>query len=248
MKYFSFILLATFLTFTTSAKCTDGGIYLLSRSSSLNKNSLVILEFYASSQSLIKDLNKKYPIYLKSKNRQITLFPIEILKGEMSITQVLFKPGPGLIANEIYTLVIDHLPGNTNQPLKTDGGLPIKYKISDTNDIQKPVFISIPREQKKTFNLFGCGPASWVYFNVPALDNSEFYVRIEVKNKVSGIKTEYILNPENGQIKVGHGMCSGPVYFVNDRQYEIRFQLVDQSGNKSNFTEVVAFTSPTFST
>ena len=247
MKHYFFIFLSTFLALSGYAKCMDNGIYLLSRSSSLNKNGLVILEFYASSQSIIKELNKKYPIYLKSKKSKVTLIPIEILKGEMSVTQVILKPGPGIIPNKVYTLVIDHLPGNANRPLKTDGGLPIKFKISNTNDIQKPVLISIPEEQKKTIDLFGCGPASWVYFNVQALDNSEFYVRIQVKSQVSGITTEYILNPENGQIMVGHGMCSGAIYFENGRQYEIRFQLVDQSGNKSTFTKPIKFTSPTFS-
>lgn len=247
MKHLFFIFLSIFLTLSASAKCMDSGIYLLSRSSSLNKNGLIILEFYGSSQSLIKDLNKKYPIYLNSKRSKVTLIPIEMLKGEMSLTQVILKPGPGLIPNEIYTLAIAHLPGNANQPLKTDAGLPIKFKISNRNDIQKPIFISSPQEQKKTIDLFGCGPASWVYFNIQALDNSEFYVRIEVKNQSSGIKTEYILNPENGQLMVGHGMCSGAIYFENGRQYEIRFQLTDQSGNKSNFTKAISFTSPTFS-
>lgn len=247
MKHFFFIFVSTFITLTVTAKCTDRGIYSLSQSSSLNKNGLVILEFYGSSQTFVKDLNKKYPIYLKSIRSKVKLIPVEILKGEMKVTQVIFKPGEGLKPNELYTLEIAHLPVNENQPSKTDGGLPIRFKISKTNDIQKPVYTNIPTEQKKTIKLFGCGPASWVYFNVPALDNSEFYVRIQVKNQSSGIKTEYILNPENGLIRVGHGMCSGAVYFENCRQYEIRFQLVDQSGNKSSFTKVISFTSPTFS-
>lgn len=224
----------------------DNGIYSLSQSSSLNKNGLVILEFYGSSQSLVKDLNKKYPIYLKSKASKVSLVPIEVLKGEMKVTQVIFKPGKGLKPHEIYKLEIDHLPGNKNQPSKTEGGLPIRFKISSTNDIQKPVLISDPTVQKKTIDLFGCGPASWVYFNISALDNSEFYVRIQVKNQASGIKTEYILNPENGQIMVGHGMCFGAIYFENGLHYEIKFQLTDQSGNKSNFTKTISFTSPTF--
>lgn len=247
MKHFFFIFLSTFLTFSASAKCMDNGIYLLSQSSSLHKNGLVILEFYGSSQSLVKDLNKKYPIYLKSKANKVELIPIEILKGDMKVTQVVLKPSSYLKPNEIYTLGIAHLTGNKNQPSKTDGGLPIRFKISRTTDLQKPVFISSPTEQKKTIDLFGCGPASWVYFNVSALDNSEFYVRIQVKNQASGIKTEYILNRENGQIRVGHGMCSGAIYFEDGRQYEIRFQLVDQSGNKSNFTKAIKFISPTFS-
>ena len=127
----------------------DNGIYLLSKSSTLPKNGLIILEFYASSQCIIKELNKKYPIYLKSKKNKVTLLPVEILKGEMNITQVIFKPEQGLISNDVYTLVIAHLPGNAHQPLKTDNGLPIKFKISNTTDLQKPVLISIPKEQKK---------------------------------------------------------------------------------------------------
>ena len=222
----------------------DHGIYLLPGSSSLNKNGLIILEFYASSQSLIKDLNKKYPIYLKGKGDKVNLVPIEILKGEMKLTQVVFKPGKGLKAGEVYSLVISNLPFYETQPVRAGSGMTVRFKINKTSDFKKPVFTGLPIERKKTMELFGCGPASWVYFNIPASDNSEWNVRVQVKEQSSGIKTEYILNAEDGMIKVGHGMCSGAIYFKNKQTYSIRFQLIDQSGNTSPFTRTITFSSP----
>lgn len=225
----------------------DHGIYLLSGSSALNKNGLIILEFYASSQSLIKDLNTKYPIYLKNKGSKVTLVPIEILKGEMKLTQVVFKPGKGLKVGEEYSLVISNLPSYETQPVRTDSDMSVRFKINNTSDFKKPVFTGLPIERKKTMDLFGCGPASWVYFNIPALEDSEYYVRIRVQGQSSGMKTEFILKPEEGMIKVGHGMCSGAIFFKNNRKYTISFQLMDQSGNISPFTRTITFTSPDYS-
>ncbi len=60
MRYITSIILTLFITATTSTKYGNGGIYCLSKSSNLNKNGLLILDFYASSQTLISDLNTKY--------------------------------------------------------------------------------------------------------------------------------------------------------------------------------------------
>jgi hypothetical protein len=249
MRQITLIILTFFIATIATAKCGSSGICCLLQSSKLNKNGLIILEFYASSQSLISDLNKKYPIYLKFSNGKVQLNIIETLKGEMNVTQIVLKPASALQVNETYSLGIDNLPeyerklqryNATSKKLE-----PLIFKISNAVDNDSPILDPTATEQQKKLVYYGCGPASWVYFNISGQDKSELFVRANVKNKATGKETRYILSIENGSVKVGHGMCSGAFHFDNGDNFEVTFQLYDQSGNKSGTTNTIAFTKPT---
>lgn len=252
MRHIKLIILTFFITTIASAKCANNGIYCLSKSSTLNKNGIIILEFYASSQSLISDLNKKYPIYFKSSNGKVQLNVIETLNGEMGLTQIVLKPASELKANEVYTLHIDNLPKYEEKPERynneTKKWEQLTFKINNHIDNDIPILSAAPTEQKKSLVYYGCGPASWVYFKLAGQDKSELFVRASVRNKTTGHTTTYILNIENGQVKVGHGMCSGAFQFDNGDNFEVTFQLFDQSGNISSLTKSISFTKPTTST
>ena len=252
MRHITLIILTFFIATIASAKCASSGIYCLSKTSTLNKNGLIILEFYASSQSLIVELNKKYSIYLKSSNGKVQLNIIETLKVEMSLTQIVLKPASELKANEIYTLQIDNLPKYEQKPERYNSSSnkwePLTFKIINSVDNDVPTLSSTPFEQKKSLVYYGCGPASWVYFSIAGQDKSELFVRANVKNKSTGKVTTYILAIENGLTKVGHGMCSGAFHFDNGDNFEIAFQMFDQSGNKSGITSPISFTKPKTST
>ena len=252
MRHITLIILTFFIATLTSAKCANNGIYCLSKSSTLNKNGLVILEFYASSQLLISDLNKKYPIYLKSSNGKIQLNVVETLTGEMRLTQIVLKPTTELEVGEIYTLQIDNLPKNEGKLRRYNSSSnkweSLTFKVNNFVDNDIPTLSNTPTEQKKSLVHYGCGPASWVSFTITGQDKSELFVRANVRNQVTGKVTTYILVIENGLTKVGHGMCSGAFRFDNGDNFEITFQLFDQSGNKSALTNTISFTRPTIST
>lgn len=248
MQRFFFIILINFISVIASAKCANNGIYILSTSPALNKNGLIILEFYASSQSLIPDLNKKYAIYLQSGKNKIKLLVTEILKGEFQLTQVVLKPNSELLENETYTLFIDNLPKFEKNPGRYNEQAHklenLTFKISAI-DIDAPILENSITESKKTIEHFGCGPEEWVYFNIAGQDKSELFVRASVKNKSTGKTTDYILPIKNGQVKIGHGMCSGAFYFDPDDEYEVTFLLFDQSGNINKPAKTISFDSPT---
>jgi hypothetical protein len=251
MKYIFLSILIAFTFTNSSARCGSHGIYSISKSSTLNKNGLIILEFYAYSQSYVEELNKKHPIYLKSKNGKVTLLPIEVLKGEMQITQVVLKPASELIENDEYTLYIDNLPeyeklDRYNERLgKWER---IMFQISNLIDTEAPILLNQPSVQKKTMVQYGCGPARWVHIALAGQDKSELFVKTIVENKLTGHTTTYILSIENGVVRVGHGMCSGAFSFIINNEYNVSFQLFDQSGNTSNLTKALSFTEPTVST
>ncbi|HRG22037.1 MAG TPA: hypothetical protein PLQ57_13440 [Saprospiraceae bacterium] len=248
MRQITIIILTFLFSTVASANCSHSGIYCLSKTSTLNKNGLIILEFYALSQLLISDLNTKYPIYLKSPNEKVQLNVIETLTGEKSLTQVVLKPATELKVDELYTLQIDNLPNYERQPESYNSTSKkwesSKFKINKIVDNDIPTLNNTPTEQKKTLVYYGCGPESWVYFAITGHDESELFVRANVKNKEKGKVTTYILTIENGVTLVGHGMCSGAFKFDSGSNFEVTFQLFDQSGNKSNSSSEIAFTKP----
>jgi hypothetical protein len=110
MKIILILFLSLIINPNVFAKCGSNGISCLNKKINLDKNGLIILEFYKISQTLIKDLNQKYPVYLQSNFGKVSLQVVEVLKGEMSITQVVLKPVKPLKIDQYYLFKIDNLP------------------------------------------------------------------------------------------------------------------------------------------
>lgn len=207
------------------------------------------MEFYGTSQSLIPGLNKLYPVYFMAGNEKIVLQPVEILKGEFRITQVVFKPATELKDGAIYEFVIDNLPKHEEAP-KQYNSLerkfePYSFIVKDMNDCDQPVISLTPAETKKTLVHYGCGPAEWVYFKLTEQQHVEILVRVFVKNTTTGKTTEYLIPMKDGMVMIGHGMCSGAFAFNPEQKYEVSFALVDLSGKPKEKTAAIPFTAPT---
>jgi hypothetical protein len=237
-----------FTSIAVNAKCAGTGIYLLSDRNELYKNGMIILEFYSGSQAVVKDLNTKYPIYLQSGKEKIMLVVTEILPGEFQVTQVMLKPAKEGKENSKYELKIDNLPdyAGTLKQFNTDLNKwePPVFNVYNRVDTAAPVIDNIPIETNKVKEEFGCGPERLVYFKVQTNELSTLFVRVSVKNKTTNKVTDYILLVKDGQIVIGHGMCSGPFHFDGGKEFEVRFLFFDESGNKGNFTTPISFTAP----
>lgn len=251
MKY---ILLLSFLFFCglpTFSKCAGSGIFISNTTTVLNKNGFIILEFYGNSQTLIPELNKKYPVYLKSSEGSIALAIKQIYKGGFRLTQVILIPEAPLNELLAYEFRIDKLPKEESKPSwgKINRLYNEKKIIFTVTALQKnmPSFTGAPAEQKKTFARYGCGPAKWVYFGIILSDTSSNLIKVSVKSKIAGNITEYILPVENSTVKIGHGMCSGAFEF-NEENYEIIFSILDIAGKEVEKTKPLAFSAPAINT
>ena len=249
MRHILVLILATLISTIATAKCYNNGIDFLSRNRVLNRNGQLILLFYGTSENLIKDLNKKYPIYLHSTASNDTLSVIEVLKGGFRITEVILKPNKLLKENGNYEFKIDSLPEYERSPLDFNQtlqkGMPIVFKTTDIIDKELPVLMEMPLESKKYLQYLGCGPSISVSFKIKGVDTSELFVRACVKNEKTGEITDYILTIYDGQVSIGHGMCAGAFNLYEGGNYEVSFCLIDQSGNKTSFTKPIHFTAPT---
>jgi hypothetical protein len=249
MKRLLTILLGLFWTAYIYADCSGEGLHIFPIGQTISQNSIFVLDGYALSQQVILELNRKYPIYLKSGNKKVKLIVKEICIGQFELTQAILYPEAQLETEFEYELFIDNLPERESLKRyneKTNEYEQIKYTVVNVIDTDKPVLTSRPKEIDKSFEVYGCGPAMSVNFDFPVKDNSEIIVKTTVKNIKSRIETTYYIVPHNSQITVGHGMCSGAFTYDDSNDYEAEFSFMDASGNLTGWTgERIKFTKPT---
>jgi len=242
MKKHFFLLLLFFICIIrpTVADCIDSGISVWPNTNEFSLNSVLIIEGFGNSQNIIRGLNSKHKIYLKSDNGKVSLEIIKIYEGQYGLTQALLKPAGELIVGSTYTLEIDSLDAYPKEDSQV-----FTWIVTNNLDNEAPVWKQEPTFVSKHKMMFGCGPEVYVNFCVCIQDKSPVAVLTKLKDLKTGKVTEYLVTPESTLLRIGHNMCSGAFDFENDGTYEITFSLMDACGNKNEtFTKAIQFTSP----
>lgn len=241
-------LISCLSTLSTQAECAWSGLYIFPSTQEIKQNSIFVLEGYGGSQEVISSLNDKHAIYLIGRNKPVKLIVKEVCVGRFELTQALLVPERTLDAGVTYTLQIDDLDSyesisKFNQ--YSYDRAPITYTVVQGQDTEKPILSGKPQEVDKSFQLFGCGPSSWVEFSNPATDRSEMLVKTTLINRKTGHVVTYYIPIEDGRIRVGHGMCSGAFTFYDGTAFEVDFVFMDSSGNLTKgLEEKIVFTKP----
>ena len=235
--------------FTEPPRCASSGIFPLSQSRTLGKDQVIIMEFFWQSQSLVKDLNKKYPVYLINEQTKIPLDVIQVLTGDFRLTEVVFKPSSELTVGLKYEFFIEGLSGPWSNPYVynniTGKRELVSYTIvSSQSKKTGNRFVTLPVEKEKSIVQFGCGPAKSVVYNIGKEEQAGYYVKTYLKDIGAGTETVYIVPVDKGTITIGHGMCSGGFVFKGCNPYHISFSLVDLRGNEGPKTEPVLLIPP----
>lgn len=239
-------LIASFLFLFSSlfafADCMSSGIWAFPKSETISQNSIIMLEGYAMSQDIIIGLNKDYPIFLQSGSHQVKLSVKENCEGGYGLTQAILNIDDELIVGKKYKIQIDNLPKEERR----------MHHLSKTSwtvkkDVDKtiPVWNKKPEHGENIFMMYGCGPEVYASFEIEIADNSETLVKTELMDMKTNTKQIYYLEHSDGKLDIGHGMCAGAFNFEHERDYKVRFDLVDASGNTLNeWTDWVQFKSP----
>jgi len=249
MKTILSTILILFLTAYVYADCEGNGLSVFPAGKTLRQNSIIVLEGYGDSQAIISDLNKKYPVYLKSGEKKVNLKVIETCVGQYHLTQAILTPDTKLEAGLEYTIHIDNLPefeslNRLND--ETKKWEEIKYRVIYGEDTEKPFVQSTPKVIGKKLYYYGCGPSTHVEFNYNVKDDSEILIKTTVTNIKSGKECIYYIQPTKNKIEVGHGMCGGAFDFDKNLNYEVSFSFMDASGNTTYWQgEKIKFTKPT---
>ena len=188
---------------------------------------------------------------MESEGQRIELEVIETCKGMFSTTQALLRPKSKLMVGKTYNLKISNLDEWEKRSLTKWNSEkkeyePISWKVNNKTDNENPKWITKPKLVDKTTIWYGCGPAVYVVFDLKINDSSNSLIKTELYNtNTNETNTYYLTLGENGQLNVGHGMCSGAFDFKEKEQYKIRFSLTDTSGNSDKeWTNWMNFDSP----
>jgi hypothetical protein len=236
-------LLLTFLGEKTFAECLAWKIRVFPNSITISSNPIFIVEGYAMSESVIRELNKRNAIYLTSGSDTIQLTILKILEGQFRLTQAILKPTSKLQVGRHYKMEIDSLDEYEREDFERDSAA---WTVSDMVDNQKPVWCKSPSYKSKGMIFYGCGPAVLVNFCACISDNSPVVVYTKIKNMKSNQVNDYYINPDSCFLQIGHEMCSGAFGFELGKEYEVSFSLMDASGNLSETeTQPIKFIAPT---
>ena len=230
MKYFLTLISLLLITQICEAKC-GGGIAVYPEGNTINVKGHIIIEAYGwgKSHELLNQLGDKHRIYLLSEKDEIDLIQRDYKKGEKSWSQVLLTPKRELTLGLEYVLVAeikhpdDELYLNLRRMPRRGGMDRARWtvvKSSTENKSSDPIEATL-----KTSNVqkFGCGPAVENRYTTNDEINNDQFILTQILEIESGKLSEYYIIKKNDELKIGHGMCSGPYKFKRNNSYKIRF-------------------------
>lgn len=228
-------LLCILITLPLFADCTTGAQYFFPNGKTITTDGLILIEMYGDQQSHISELVNSY-VFLESETLDIIeLFLIDSNKGEFHISQAVFCSSTPLIVGEQYTF--KYKPKESKSILtfkrylgdsKTNTSLSWKVVKEELSTTISPMVKYLSKE----VNHFGCGPSMYVNFIIDTDENVLY--KVVLKNNTNKTASKYLLKPNKGVLKVGHGMCSGAFRFVQNCRYTIEISTLDNSGQTSD--------------
>ncbi|BDD08140.1 hypothetical protein FUAX_05720 [Fulvitalea axinellae] len=251
MRYYLTTIFNLIIFLQANAECGSSGISVYPSKGEINKNGIIVIEGYSMSQPIIDSLNTKYPVYLESEGHKVRLRVLETLYGMYSLTQAVLKPEQELQVGKTYRLVIENrreiwLSGPlTRWNSETRKSEPIAWGVKNHVDKKPPVWRTLPRLVGKSVEYYGCGPEANAIFSLDIIGEGTL-IRTEFVNlKTKKVRTYLLKKEHDGQLYVGHGMCSGAFSYTKEGKYKVRFRLMDMSGNMSeNWTAWTTYDSP----
>lgn len=249
VKNVIFILFLTMGVQSVSAECAMSGMQFFPQQKEISLNSMFIIQGYSFSRKTINSF-KERTIYLKSEEGElIELDLLEILKGQMMITQAIFRPVSELRPNTTYFLkYADQTENEEREMMQYNSEKKKSEKVSWRTTDKKTIGALNPRLElvfeKTEVIYYGCGPSVNAIFDVKNKLQGEIWYKTEVLEIGTNKKTVYYIKEWNGKLKVGHGMCSGAFTFNQKGSYKVRFTPMNTDGKQGDTTGWIAFDSP----
>lgn len=211
---------------------------------------MFIIEGYAFSQKHIEALKNREVFLESADGKKVSLELQKILKGEMQLTQALFKPLEVLSPNTRYYLKLSASESEEElQKFESYNQEKREWETvywETTNaDFTAPLNSNLQIDFAETnVEFYGCGPAANAVFNISGKGNTEIWYKTEVEELATGKRTTYYIRKWKDQLHVGHGMCSGAFTYKDEGKYKVRFTPVNIDGKELKTTGWTTFDSP----
>lgn len=250
MKKLLFIPFLCFSVLHSFAECAMGALTFFPKQNTISQQSLFIVEAYGFDQRLIEAFQKDRKAYLENEEgEKVDLILIEVLYGQKSLTQAVFKPIQKLKLHKKYYLKITEIPGEFNFSNLTRYNPEIKkrelvaWEVSESNSdlINSDLCLEF---EKTHVEYYVDGPDAYAIFQPQNKPSSEIWYKTEVYDEQAKTSSSFILTEWQGKVQVGHNMCSGAFKFNKVGNYKVRFTPMNIDGKELATTEWKAFESP----
>ncbi|MBQ4822105.1 hypothetical protein [Aquimarina sp. MMG016] len=249
MKKIFFLLLLTIGIKSAYADCSASGMVFFPEQKEISLSAMFIIQGYSFSEKTINSF-KNRAVYLESENKElIQLNLLEILKGQMYLTQAIFKPSQLLKPNTIYFLKYDEQTKNeTREMMRWNTEKKERERVFwKTSNKKTTELLNANLEVKyQTTEVvhYGCGPSANAIFDINNNTTSEVWYKTEVLDLSTNKKTVFYIKEWNEKLNVGHGMCAGAFTFNRKGKYKVRFTPMNTDGKSLKTTGWKTFDSP----
>lgn len=251
MKRRNLILCITLLFSINSAlaECAWSAMQFFPQQSNISLNSMFIIEGYGESQKTVEAFKTRKVFLESDKGELIELTLIEILKGQKSLTQAVFKAVETLKPNTKYFLKYADVTAMELEEMykwnsKTEKREKVFWQTSNLDFISKLNPNHILKFEKNEIEEFGCGPSVNAVFRIVNNNETEAWYKTEVVEIATKRKTTFYILAWKNKVHVGHDMCSGPFTYTRTGKYQVRFTPMNTDGEKLITTNWITFDSP----
>lgn len=231
------------------ARCTSSGIQIFPEQKEISQNSMFIIEGYSSSQVTIESF-KTRTIYLESESgEKIELIMQEILKGQMDLTQAIFKPNRELNPNTKYFLKYSNQTEKESKEMKRWNSEKNERELVYWETTNKKNVELLNKKLKIKYqntkvDYFGDGPSANASFKVKNKAKAVVWYKTELIDITTNEKTIFYIRELKGSLDVGHNMCSGAFTYNKEGEYKVRFTPMNIDGKSLKTTSWKTFSSP----
>lgn len=230
------------------AECGPARMWAWPRTSTILPNQQIVINGKAGGEPVSKVIGTKYPVFLVSYTERVEMVVVETYMSQAHASQVLLRPKTKLIAGRVYRLEVEDLEGGefiSRYDTKKQQELPIDWFVSGAVDTKPPLWASAPLELEKYYHAYGCGPDFGVVFQAMCHESEPKLVKVELKGLHSEEWTTYYLEVRDDKINIGRSMCGGVFSLLEEKEFEVKFTLVDGAGNSSPYPgPAIRFTRP----
>jgi hypothetical protein len=204
----------------------------------LPTNARIVIELYG-----FRFVDGKSPpplLDLRAEGERVALSITDAFDGALNVQELVLKPATELRPRTRYELYLSDEDRPIPPDLRWQDRRPVAWTTADKPDRTAPRWASAPKAGAGVYELMGCGDEAFVPVSVAAQDDSGSVLFLAEVTPLGAPMpsgkarpTSYLVWARDGQIEIGHRMCTGPFALESGTRYSVKLGAVDGSGNRA---------------